>query len=317
MPEHTSWLTFLLEHIKETLSHNASLIGEGFVGHTVPTWHSFEPIIASLLVVVLVLLVAKRVGGQLNNVDGAVVPDGSLTLRTFVEAFLGYFYNMAKDVMDAKRAKKYFPLIGASALFVFTSNIMALLPTFPVATGSLSITLGCALVVFVLFNLYGLMTHGMAYVAHFAGPAWYLAWLIFPIEAHFAVRTSHHFGRTFDAQHVGRSLDLGHLHEPRAAAVAAANHDARCHRRVGADARFHAAHLHLHRSRHRARSPLKQLVFFGDTGAICVPTVLTGRRGPTRLRLHCGMPQWIGAEVRALVTHLAWSLRKSLSCFAL
>jgi F-type H+-transporting ATPase subunit a len=182
VPEHTSWLTFLLEHIKETLSQNASLIGEGFVGHTEPTWHSFEPIVASLLVVVLVLLVAQRVGGQLKNVDGAVVPDGSLTLRTFIEAFLGYFYNMAKDVMDAKRAKKYFPLIGASAMFVFTANIMALLPTFPVATGSLSITMGCALVVFVLFNLYGLMTHGMAYVAHFAGPAWYLSWLIFPIE---------------------------------------------------------------------------------------------------------------------------------------
>ncbi len=182
MPEHTSWLTFLMEHIKDTLSHNAALVGEGLVVHTPPSWHSFEPILASLLICVVLLVIARRVGWQLNDVDKSVIPDDTLTLRTFIESFLGYTYNMAKDVMDAKRAKKYFPLIGASALFVFFSNIVALLPTFPVATSSLNITMGCALVVFVLFNFYGLMTHGMGYIAHFAGPAWYLSWLIFPIE---------------------------------------------------------------------------------------------------------------------------------------
>lgn len=182
MPDHTSWLTFLMEHIKDTLSHNAHLVGEGFVVQTQPSWHSFEPILASLFICVVVLAIARRVGVQLNNVDKSVIPDSSLTLRTFIEAFLGYIYNLAKDVMDAKRAKKYFPVIGASALFVFFANIVALLPTFPVATSSLNITLGCALVVFVLFNFYGLMTHGMGYIAHLAGPAWYLSWLIFPIE---------------------------------------------------------------------------------------------------------------------------------------
>jgi F-type H+-transporting ATPase subunit a len=84
--------------------------------------------------------------------------------------------------MDAERAKKYFPLIGASAMFVFFSNVFALIPGFPVATSSLSITLGCAIVVFICFNAYGLATNGFGYIAHLAGPAWYLAWLVFPIE---------------------------------------------------------------------------------------------------------------------------------------
>jgi len=65
---------------------------------------------------------------------------------------------------------------------VFFSNILALVPGFPVATSSLSITLGCAIVVFVCFNAYGLATNGFGYVKHLAGPAWYLAWLVFPIE---------------------------------------------------------------------------------------------------------------------------------------
>jgi F-type H+-transporting ATPase subunit a len=84
--------------------------------------------------------------------------------------------------MDAKRAKKYFPLIGTSACFVFGANVLALLPGFPVATTSLSITLGSAFVVFILFNFWGLRENGFGYVKHLAGPAWYLAPLVFPIE---------------------------------------------------------------------------------------------------------------------------------------
>ena len=84
--------------------------------------------------------------------------------------------------MGAERAKRYFPLIGTSAVFVFFANVMALIPGMPVATSSLNITLGCGLVVFFLFNTYGLLTNGWAYVKHLAGPMWWLAPLLFPIE---------------------------------------------------------------------------------------------------------------------------------------
>jgi hypothetical protein len=47
---------------------------------------------------------------------------------------------------------------------------------------TMNITLGCALVVFIVFNFYGLKEQGSAYIKHLAGPAWYLAWLVFPIE---------------------------------------------------------------------------------------------------------------------------------------
>lgn len=182
MPGHSSWLTLLLEYIKETLSANASAIGDSFIGHQAPTWHSFEPIFAAGFIMLVILVAARSVRGKMKTLDEAVIPDDTLTLRTAIEAFLGYFYDLAKSVMDAERAKKYFPVIGASALFVFLSNVVALIPTFPVATSSLNVTVGCALVVFVLFNVYGLMANGLNYVKHLAGPAWYLAPLIFPIE---------------------------------------------------------------------------------------------------------------------------------------
>jgi F-type H+-transporting ATPase subunit a len=172
----------LIAHIQDTLQHNASILGNSFVGGHEPTWQSFEPIITSLLIAVLLLVVAVSVRLRMSKVEESVVPDDRLTLRTFMEIFLGYFYDLAKSVMDAERAKKYFPVIATSACFVFFANIMALIPGFPVATSSLGVTLGCALVVFILFNIYGLATNGFGYIKHLAGPAWYLAPLVFCIE---------------------------------------------------------------------------------------------------------------------------------------
>ena len=179
---HYSWLTLLLEKFKGNLSRNAHMLGESFVGNRHGTWEDFEPITASLLVAVLLILIGMRVRSRLTKLEEAVVPDDELTLRTFMEAFLGYFYDLAKSVMDADRAKKFFPLIASSACFVFFANVMALIPGMPVPTSNLSITAGSALVVFIAFNAYGLITNGGAYLKHLAGPSPYLAPLMFPIE---------------------------------------------------------------------------------------------------------------------------------------
>jgi len=181
MPEHSSFLTLILAHMRDTLDQNAHLLGETIIGGEKPTWHSWEPVYASGFVVALVILFALSIRGKLAG-EAALIPEERLTARTFAEAFLEYFYDLAKSVMDAERAKKYFPIIGTSAMFVFFSNVMALVPGMPVATSNLNITMGCALVVFLMFNYYGLREQGMGYIKHLLGPAWYLAWLIFPVE---------------------------------------------------------------------------------------------------------------------------------------
>jgi F-type H+-transporting ATPase subunit a len=182
MPEHANFLTLILAHFRETLEHNTSLLGRSFIGNEQPTWASFEPLAASLLVMCLVLVFALAVKSRLRDDERVLVPDAHLTLTTFAEAFLGYFYDLAKSVMDAERAKRYFPLIGTAAVFVFFSNVLALIPGMPVATSNLGVTLGCGLVVFFLFNAYGLMTNGWGYLKHLAGPSPWLAPLLFPIE---------------------------------------------------------------------------------------------------------------------------------------
>jgi F-type H+-transporting ATPase subunit a len=182
VPEHTSFLTLLLAHARETLAHNAGFLGDSFVNGTPPTWQSTEPIIAALCVAVMLIVVGLLGRARLRRLDDAVVPEARLSLATFIELFLGYFYDLAKGIMGPERAKKYFPVIGTSACFVFGSNVLALVPGAPVPTTHLGVTLGCALVVFILFNIYGLKENGWAYIKHLAGPAWYLAPLMFVIE---------------------------------------------------------------------------------------------------------------------------------------
>lgn len=181
MPEHTTFITYILSKFP-ALEQNAQNLGRSIVYDQAPTWRSFEPIVSALLVIGIVLAFAFRARMKLVKVDEAVVPDDKLTLRTFMEAFVGFFYNMTKDVMGPKRAKRYFPIIGASSLFIFIANAIGFVPGFAPPTSSLNITLGCALVVFILFNFYGLQANGFGYIKHLAGPKWYLAPLVFPIE---------------------------------------------------------------------------------------------------------------------------------------
>jgi F-type H+-transporting ATPase subunit a len=184
MPEHTSFLTYLLARLPG-LRENARNLGVPFfppsAEHPV-SYHGLEPIFASILVIAFVLYLAGGVRGEFRRLRDAVVPDDTLTTRTFFEAFVGYFYDMAKDVMGRKSAKRYFPIIGGAALFIFFSNSMSMLPGLNPPTANLDVTFGCAIFVFIAFNYYGFKENGWGYLAHFAGPKWYLAPLVFPIE---------------------------------------------------------------------------------------------------------------------------------------
>ncbi len=182
MPEHTSLITYLLAMFP-ALRQNAHNLGESFPspGHTVE-YRGFEPIFCSMLVIALVVFLAGGVRSEFRRLEDSVIPDDTLTTRTFFEAFVGYFYNMAKDVMGARNAKRYFPIIGGSALFIFFSNSIALVPGFNPPTANLNVTFACAMMVFFAFNIWGVKENGLGYLAHLAGPKWYLAPLIFPIE---------------------------------------------------------------------------------------------------------------------------------------
>ena len=68
-------------------------------------------------------------------------------------------------------------------LFVLLNNLLGLIPGIETPTGVPVVPLGIALCTFVYYNFYGFKEQGVVgYVKHFAGPVWWIAPLLFPIE---------------------------------------------------------------------------------------------------------------------------------------
>ena len=68
-------------------------------------------------------------------------------------------------------------------MLLLSMNLIGLIPGVPAATTTVWINVGIALCVFLYFNYHGMRTHGvLGYLKHFCGPAWWLVWMIFPLE---------------------------------------------------------------------------------------------------------------------------------------
>jgi len=115
-----------------------------------------------------------------------LVPKGTQNL---MEAYVNGVLDMGTDVMGKIHARKYLALVATIGLFVFIANFIGIIPGFEAPSANLNMTLTLALSVFVYYNYVGIKTHGVVkYFAHFTGPVWWLAWLMFPVEivSHFS-----------------------------------------------------------------------------------------------------------------------------------
>jgi len=168
MPEHTSFFSYLIAMFP-ALGENMKNLGHTLSGKPVGA-HNAEPLVASLFVVLLVMGLAFAAKAKISDYDKSVIPDEKLSLRTFWEIFIGFFYDMMKDMMGPKRAKRFFPVVGTCAVFIFFSNFLGMIPGFLPPTSTLSITAGCGLVVVTSFTYYGLKEQGFGFISHLAGP---------------------------------------------------------------------------------------------------------------------------------------------------
>jgi F-type H+-transporting ATPase subunit a len=183
MPDHVSFFTYLLYKLDPEGRTWGDAVGPTLIASEHVGPNAAEPLLCSAAVMLLIILLAASVKSKLTKPADAIIPDDKLTLRTFFELLIGYFYDLMKEMMGPKRAKRYFPLIGACATFILFSNFLGFIPGFNPPTASWNVTLGCAVVVFIAFNYYGIKEHGLGnYLKHFAGPVWWMAWLIFPLE---------------------------------------------------------------------------------------------------------------------------------------
>jgi F-type H+-transporting ATPase subunit a len=80
-------------------------------------------------------------------------------------------------------SRRFQPYVTCIFLFVLINNLVGLIPGIAAPTTSIMVTLGLALPTFLYYNFYGIKEQGVVgYIKHFAGPIWWISWLILPIE---------------------------------------------------------------------------------------------------------------------------------------
>lgn len=138
-------------------------------------------LVALLLIVVGIIYRIKM--GALKSEKEIVVPERGISLRNIVELYGNFIYSQCKAVLGEKLAPKYFKFISFIFITILLSNLVGLIPGFLPPTEALSTTLALGVLSFVYYNIKGCKELGtINYLKHFAGPLWYMAVLIFPIE---------------------------------------------------------------------------------------------------------------------------------------
>lgn len=86
------------------------------------------------------------------------------------------------EVMGHHGGQRFIAFLFTLTLFILLSNLIGLVPGFLAPTADIVVTLGLALIVFVLYHSVGIRKHGFGYVKQFLGPVWWLAPLMIVIE---------------------------------------------------------------------------------------------------------------------------------------
>ena len=157
------------------------------------TWASLIPGISSMpahtvhatLVMVLLIVFAQRANRQLAAARAAgthLVPDEGLTVRNIAELLAGGVGSMIEGVLG-KGGERYLGLFGSFFAFIFTANLLGLIPGFAPPTSDFNITFGLGVASFLAYNAIGIHAQGLVnYLKHFMGPIWWLAVLMVPLE---------------------------------------------------------------------------------------------------------------------------------------
>ena len=139
MPEHESWFSLTLSPLYRfieslTMSLNAIVTGSS------DTWiahqgyghggASVDHVVSALFVLLLATAMAFVANSKLKDAKAALIPEETLTIRTFFELFIGAVLGMMEPIMGKKPARYFLPLIGTCAVFILFSNGMGLIPGF-------------------------------------------------------------------------------------------------------------------------------------------------------------------------------------------
>ncbi|MCD6516850.1 MAG: F0F1 ATP synthase subunit A [Candidatus Aminicenantes bacterium] len=137
-------------------------------------------VVMSIIVVIALIVFFRFASRRLKPVPSK--------MQSFLELLIQTFENQLVETVG-EQGRKYVPLVATIGIFIFSSNLLGLIPGLMSPTSNLNVTAACALVVFVYYHWQGIKSQGFfKYLKHFMGPIPLLAPLMVPIEiiSHFS-----------------------------------------------------------------------------------------------------------------------------------
>ncbi|MFZ9596659.1 MAG: F0F1 ATP synthase subunit A [Bdellovibrionia bacterium] len=144
--------------------------------------HVGMTLLVGFLLIVTTFFARLQLSRAMKSQEGGLVPDSRLTYKNFFEMLAESLFHLVESVMGHHDAPKYFPMIGSLFLFIFTTNLLGVVPGFAPSTNNLNTTLALGFFVFIYYNFVGFRSNGLGYIKHFFGPVIWIAPLMFVIE---------------------------------------------------------------------------------------------------------------------------------------
>src|ERR1700726_435579 len=178
MTEHVKWLTVFVNHYLGGAA--LSVLHALHIQPSRPDLPIPEHVVMSVVVFLIAALATLWLRPRLS-VDN---PGGAQQIAELL--FTNPLGFGIKDLLEENahdKKGKYLPLVGSVSVFILLANLLSVFPMFSAPTAEKTVPLGCAIVIFLYFNWQGIRHHGvLGYLKHFAGPVWWLAPLMFPVE---------------------------------------------------------------------------------------------------------------------------------------
>ena len=134
-------------------------------------WYTVMFITACILSVALIWIFKGKLSEEEPGQGQQTLEVGVLAVRSMLEDIVG------------PHGLQYFPVVMTFAVLILISNLMGMFPLFMSPTSATSVTFALGISSFVYYNYIGIKENGLfTHLKHFAGPIWWIAWLIFPIE---------------------------------------------------------------------------------------------------------------------------------------
>jgi len=134
-------------------------------------WYTIMFVVACILTLTLIWIFKGKMSEDEPSQGQQTLEVGVLAVRSMLEDIVG------------PHGLQFFPVVMTFAVLILISNLMGLFPLFMSPTSATSVTFALGISSFLYYNAIGIKENGLfGHLKHFAGPIWWIAPLIFPIE---------------------------------------------------------------------------------------------------------------------------------------